>query len=177
MTCERIEELLPLFAEGDMAGDDRRMVEAHLEGCAACRESLVVYRSIESALVSRRELLPEASRTASAVMARLRPRASVLPYRRPYYGWIGAPALAGVLMVVAAVALIFFRGAIADFVDFMERAGGPAVEAYSRGVGEWTRWMTVATGGDDFTLFLVLLGATALMLAAGGWMVLRLVRT
>lgn len=177
MTCERIEELLPLYVEGDISGDDRRLLEAHLEGCAACRESLAASRSIEAALVSRRELLPDASRTAAAVIERLRPHRSERPYYRPYYGWIGARALAFVLLVVAAAALYIFRGAVADFVDFMEREGGPAAEAYSRGVGEWTRWVVHATGGDDFTLLLVLLGTTALMLAAGGWMVLRLVRT
>jgi anti-sigma factor RsiW len=175
MSCGRIEELLPLYVDGDLAGEERRMVDDHLAACGACRESLAAYRVIESALVSRRELRPAAARTAAAVIERVRPRA--YRYRRPLFGWIfggmGAPGLAGAALLLAGIALYVFRGVVADFFAWMEE---PTAAVYSRGAAEWTQWVAGATGGSDLALLVTYLGTTAIIMLAGSWMVLRLVR-
>ncbi|MCI0486685.1 MAG: zf-HC2 domain-containing protein [Blastocatellia bacterium] len=40
MECERINELLPWFANGTLEGEERRTVSEHLAGCRSCRREL-----------------------------------------------------------------------------------------------------------------------------------------
>ncbi|MCB9378633.1 MAG: zf-HC2 domain-containing protein [Holophagales bacterium] len=42
--CRGFEERLPWFAHGGLEEDERREIEAHLEGCAACRAALASTR-------------------------------------------------------------------------------------------------------------------------------------
>ena len=37
MNCQQIESMLPSFVDGVAAAGDRRLVEAHLAACPACR--------------------------------------------------------------------------------------------------------------------------------------------
>lgn len=37
LSCDIVQDLLPLYTDGVCSGDSRRAVEAHLEGCPACR--------------------------------------------------------------------------------------------------------------------------------------------
>ena len=47
LTCDVVQDILPLYAEGLASGDSRRLVEAHLEICDACRKQLDAMRSHE----------------------------------------------------------------------------------------------------------------------------------
>ena len=40
MNCDRARELFSPFLDGELTGEDRRWLEAHLEECAGCREAL-----------------------------------------------------------------------------------------------------------------------------------------
>ena len=40
ITCNIIEDILPLYVDGVVSEDSRRLVEEHLEGCEECRYSL-----------------------------------------------------------------------------------------------------------------------------------------
>lgn len=44
LDCEAVLELLPWYARGTLATDERRAVDAHLEGCASCRAELADVR-------------------------------------------------------------------------------------------------------------------------------------
>ncbi len=49
-SCEHIGELLVPYADGELEGDERRRVEAHLAACPACREEVhLLSRSLELA--------------------------------------------------------------------------------------------------------------------------------
>lgn len=50
MNCEAAQSLLPAFADGRSAGDDLRLLETHVAGCAACRARVEELRSLRSAL-------------------------------------------------------------------------------------------------------------------------------
>jgi len=52
MNCERIEELLPSYADGGLATEDRASVEAHLETCRSCAGLLVCLRASDEALAA-----------------------------------------------------------------------------------------------------------------------------
>ncbi len=50
MDCEEIRELLPLYAGGDLEGEEREAVEAHVNVCAACARELDLFREARAAL-------------------------------------------------------------------------------------------------------------------------------
>ena len=37
ITCQVVEDLLPLYHDGVCSGDSRKIVEEHLEECQSCR--------------------------------------------------------------------------------------------------------------------------------------------
>ena len=70
--CETIDPLLSLYADGMTSLDESARVEAHLPGCASCRESLAWMRATRFALASRPVALPPADlrvRIAEAIAA------------------------------------------------------------------------------------------------------------
>jgi anti-sigma factor RsiW len=58
MTCERIEELLSAYLEGDLTGAEKREVEAHLAGCPSCAELLSFLRETQDAFSAFPEIEP-----------------------------------------------------------------------------------------------------------------------
>jgi len=56
MTCRKIEELLPLYAEGELEAQDRRRVETHLAACPNCRRLLACLKQTEAGLARFPEL-------------------------------------------------------------------------------------------------------------------------
>ncbi len=56
MTCERIEELLSAFLEGDLSRAEKALVEIHLSGCPDCTALLAVLSRTEKALAAFPEL-------------------------------------------------------------------------------------------------------------------------
>ncbi len=50
MTCEEVWEQLSAFLDGELEVVQRRQVERHLQGCAACREALHMLEEISAAV-------------------------------------------------------------------------------------------------------------------------------
>lgn len=50
MNCKHVRELLPLLTYGDLAGDERSAIEAHLSQCAACRTELAALNQVRGLL-------------------------------------------------------------------------------------------------------------------------------
>jgi len=50
MKCEPIEELLSLYIEGELAAEERAIVESHLQSCPACAELLAILKETRLAL-------------------------------------------------------------------------------------------------------------------------------
>jgi hypothetical protein len=72
VTCESIEPLLPLYADGMAAPGEIRQVESHLPDCESCRETLFWMQATHRALAARPAALPPAdlhSRIAQAIAA------------------------------------------------------------------------------------------------------------
>ena len=71
-SCESVEPLLPLYADGMATPDEMRFVEAHLPACADCRAALSWIQATHSALASRPIAAPPPdlhSRIAQAIAA------------------------------------------------------------------------------------------------------------
>ncbi len=108
MRCERAGELVNAYVDGELRGDDRASVAAHIEACAACRELVdETERASEAVRAIGREVAPEA--LGSLIYGHLsnaagehEVRKGVIPWRMSRYVWRNAAALAAccVLSVV-----------------------------------------------------------------------------
>jgi anti-sigma factor RsiW len=170
MNCDRIEELLPGYADGDITADEKRLVDTHVEHCETCRESLAFFMQMESQLVERRELRPSATVAAHRVTHRLGLRKRL--------GWFDAlasvpGAIAGALVAFGAAWLLGGH-AITTLVN---KGAGVGVDTRADAiVDQWVRGVDSLAAGSSLTLPIVTAGLTALILLAGSWMVLRFVR-
>jgi anti-sigma factor RsiW len=166
MNCNRIEELLPGYADGDITADDKRQVDVHVETCDACRESLAFFLQMENQLVERSALRPSAAVAARRVVQRLGLRNRL--------GWFDAltsvpGAIAGGLV---ALGVVWLAGGHALTGLF----GGRGVAYGDAVVDHWVHGVDFLAAGSELTLPIVTAGLTALILLTGSWMVLRFVR-
>jgi anti-sigma factor RsiW len=111
MTCHKIEELLPLYAEEGLDAQDRQRVETHLAGCPDCRHLLACLKQTETGLARFPQL--EVSPT---LMARLQAipssaKKKIRPQTRARF-FLAKPSLQPVLagaflLLVFAATLVF----------------------------------------------------------------------
>jgi hypothetical protein len=66
MTCERFEELLSAYLEGELSGQEKREMDGHIAACSSCAELLSLFRETQGALAGFPELEP-----GPALMAKL----------------------------------------------------------------------------------------------------------
>lgn len=57
-THQRIWDLLPWYVNGTLPGEERRVVENHLDACSRCREEIAVCRATREALAEAGEIAP-----------------------------------------------------------------------------------------------------------------------
>ena len=113
--CREWRELLGAYALGHLDGDERAGLEAHLEGCAGCREELAalapVARMLPHADPARFELAPEPppelGRRIAATIEGEKQQAQQRRRRRTFGGFAFGGAAAA---AVAAVLLLFVFG-------------------------------------------------------------------
>jgi len=95
------EHLLARAADGALSDAEQRDVQAHLEGCAACREALDAQRLVARALVARAAVEPTAG-FASRVSARLDAQQRGILDLANWRAWtVGLAPVAAALVVVA----------------------------------------------------------------------------
>jgi hypothetical protein len=113
-SCREWRELLGAYALGHLEGDERAGLEAHLEGCAGCREELATLQPVAQMLPhadpARFELAPEpppelGRRIAATIEAEK--QRSQRRRRRTFAGFAFGGAAAA---AVAAVLLLFVLG-------------------------------------------------------------------
>ncbi len=169
MNCEALENLLPLYVDGELPEEERRRFDIHLRRCASCREALSFYRELETSLAGRRDLRPAPHPFAAKVARSLAPR--------PVWGvlsdLVGLPGILGAAFVLVGVVLLVYRDAVAHFFTRFN-------EGFSIGLSPlaeaWIYEATRFTGGGELTLLAVFAGVLALIMLTGSWMVLRFVR-
>jgi predicted anti-sigma-YlaC factor YlaD len=92
MTCERFEELLSAYLEGELAAAERAAMDAHISACPACAELAGLMRETVAAAAGLREAEP-----SPALMARLyaipEERTARGRLFRPVFDWLARPAL------------------------------------------------------------------------------------
>lgn len=105
MKCNRIEELLVQYIEGDLSAEECRTVDEHVSSCAECRRSLEVFISLDESLGELRKVVPS-WKTAEARFSR---RAGLAKRRSIPELLFNAPVIAGFSFIALGVVL-FLRG-------------------------------------------------------------------
>jgi anti-sigma factor RsiW len=107
MTCERFEELLSAYLEGEVSPEEKREMDAHLAACSACAELLTVFRETQEALRGFPELEP-----GPALMDRLYAIPEKKRLFRPVFDFLLRPSLQPVFAALSAlfiaISFVFF---------------------------------------------------------------------
>ncbi len=152
MTCERIEELLSAYLEGELGAAERAEVESHLASCPACAGLLEALREVTGAMAS----FPEAE-PSPALMARLygipERKAGRKKWLRPVFDLLTRPALQPVyaaftvLFLVLSFVLYLPQGqAIRKELDIRFHRGLGTIEKLYAGAGSITSELGEFTG-------------------------------
>lgn len=137
MTCERIEELLSAYLEGELGASERAAVEDHLAACPACAELLAGLREVAGAMAAM-AAFPEAE-PSPALMARLygipERQAVKKSWFRPVFDFLTRPALqpvyAAFTVLLVALSFVLFHPegqAIRNKIDIQFNRGVGTVE-------------------------------------------------
>jgi anti-sigma factor RsiW len=131
MTCERFEELLSAYLEGELAAAERAEVESHLAACPGCAELAGLMRETLGATAA----FPQAE-PSPALMARLyaipEERAAKKGRFRVAFDWLARPALQPVYAALTGLVIVL------SLVLFHPEAGGlrKAIDVkFHRGLG------------------------------------------
>ena len=105
MTCQRIEELLSAYLEGELAAAERAEVESHLAGCRECAELAGLVREEMAAAAA----FPEAE-PSPALLARLyaipETKREKKRFFQPVFDWLARPALKPVYATATGVLIV-----------------------------------------------------------------------
>ena len=131
MTCERIEELLSAYLEGDLAAAEKAEVEAHLAGCAECSGLAALMREALAAAAAFPEVEPSPELLAGlyAIPETRRAKRRLL---QPLFDWLARPALQPVYAAATGLLIVL------SFVLFHPEGRGirKAIDVqFHRGVG------------------------------------------
>jgi anti-sigma factor RsiW len=107
MTCERFEELLSAYLEGEVSAEERREMDTHATSCPACAELLSLFRASQEALAAFPEVEP-----GPALMARLYAIPEKKKFFKPVFDFLVRPDLQPVFAALSAlfiaVSFVFF---------------------------------------------------------------------
>jgi len=165
-----MDRLLARHAAGDLTDEEEIIAQVHLAVCEECRESLEIYASIESALVSRAGERPSARAASRDIIKRLRreePHAFVSSL------W-NAPIIIGAV-VALSILLTAVLGRLLDSPPTAPQGtpGLTALERYFAGIPEW---IAGVFGGEIWLIFAVY-GAVAVgFVVLGSLVMLRFAR-
>lgn len=111
------EDLLAEYVDGTLAENERAVLDAHLAGCARCREEVEAAARAVSALASLEEEPVPLGVTGPVLAEARRSGPSAAPGRRPLwerYQWAGGLAAAAALLLLVAVLVPQLTGRSAD---------------------------------------------------------------
>ena len=127
--CRRLADLLQLYAEGESAADERRLVEEHLRQCPECRSTLSCLRRIDAMVAAGPELpasaLPLLLGLDEAVLRRV--QRLERPLLRPLNRALNLAASVALVLAIGALALALYAAASQLQWKGVPTSGTPAV--------------------------------------------------
>jgi anti-sigma factor RsiW len=107
MTCERFEELLSAYLEGDLSAEEKRAIDGHIAACSSCAELLSLLRETQGALRSFPQVDPSPD-----LMAKLYAIPEKKRFFRPVFNFLLRPDLQPVFaafsVLFIAISFVFF---------------------------------------------------------------------
>jgi hypothetical protein len=151
MKCDQVKDLIPLFLYGELSFDEEDGFEAHVDECAACRETLARERRFHRAL-NAQELTP-----APELLARCRQdlERNLTSAGRPHGSWWGRvrdaftirpAALPGGWQAAAAMALVAFGFFSARWIPY-SIPGGPQMASLGEPLTSRVRYVEPQASG------------------------------
>jgi hypothetical protein len=160
MNCERIEELLTRYVEGDLAADERRMVDEHLAACERCSLSLELFSSLEASLIARKAEIPSAGASSRRIMKRLRRDEGYTFICSPW----GAPVLIGSVVLLSVILTVVFGRLLAQPSPSESGTLFVRIERFFAHIPD----LIVGALGGEYWLIITVYVALALCFAAAG---------
>jgi anti-sigma factor RsiW len=169
MKHDHIEEMLPRYIDGDLTGEEKRVVKEHLSSCADCREAMDLYTSLENALVSFKKERSSPRKTYNAISRRLPLDPAFSPF-----SFIRSPVVLGTAAVtlIAILTIIFHE----QMNSALTGLGGVSFDSIARSFEGIPQWLIDITGGNAWLLVLVITAETLLFSFAMGFAALRITR-
>jgi anti-sigma factor RsiW len=171
MECERIEEILPLYIDGDLTADEAAGVSAHVARCELCAKSLETYMELENSLLALPETLPDPRKVASrtAVLLDLKKNRSVAGIaRRLSFIWAISVATAGLILLVSR---FDFVSAILSGQDSFVASAGSLMDGWTASttgmISGMIRQIEAIMAGDPWILASGMIGFGMLIFTAG----------
>ncbi len=167
-SCERIEPLLPAYAEGELPSGEMQEVDRHLAGCDACRDALADYTLLEEALLRRREEVPAAHILYKSVLhglgySRIRVILNTL---------FSLPGILSVSFFMVGMILWAHR----SWTEALLSRDLQLIQPLSQ-AAEWlTNGIVRLSGGDVWVLLTAYIGLTAIVLLVTGKIVFNFIR-
>lgn len=138
MTCERFEELLSAYLEGELAAAEKAEVDAHLAACPKCAALLALMKDMTGAMAAFPEAEPSLALLSSlyAIPTAKREKRN---FFRPAFDWLTRPALqpvyAAFTVLFIALSFVLFhpegRGIRKQFDLTFHRGIGTAEKLYA----------------------------------------------
>jgi predicted anti-sigma-YlaC factor YlaD len=138
MTCERFEELLSAYLEGELAAAEKAEADSHLAACPECAALLALMKDMTGAMAAFPEAEPSPALLSSlcAIPAAKREKKRLF---RPVFDWLTRPALqpvyAAFTVLFVAVSFVLFhpegRGIRKQFDLTFHRGIGTAEKLYA----------------------------------------------
>lgn len=156
--CQNIETLSMAFLDDELVAEERRELELHLLGCAACRQHVDTQRA-ELDTIRRALVAPPASALLKARVARALDAEDAAAVRRERDRW-SRWVLPGSAMAAAAAALlvVFLGGAAvprsqesSDVATMVRRQSGLPLEVQGASTGSWLRQHFAPVEPPQFT--------------------------
>ncbi len=161
MKCDRIEELLPGYVEGDLSEEDKLLVDRHLAKCALCRESFKVYADLERRLAEIKSEMPLPAAVYSGVAAKLGLRKRRIS---PAAIW-NVPFVTGLVTAICALILFVYREPLRELYPGVMAAVSKIVSDFSTAL---PGWIVHIAGGETWVLYCVYMLLVFLTILIGG---------
>lgn len=180
MECDRIEELLPLYIDGELSPEEASAVTVHLAGCEDCARSLETYQVLEDSLSAMPSALPEPRAVASRVTGSLgleNRRSLAAVFSRMSIVWTIAVATAAIILLVSRF----------DYVSALMSGQKSILDSAARSMDYWTatasgtiagifRQVEMTLSGDPWVLTMAMIGFGLLIFTAGVMAALKTLR-
>jgi anti-sigma factor RsiW len=169
--CERFEELLPLYIDGELSAEEAAGVTVHLTGCEECTQSLDTYRALESSLDAMPGILPDSLAVSSMVTEHLgleKRRSVAAIFSRMSLVWTLAVATAALILLISRF----------DFVSALMSGQESFTESAASSLEYWTGTVSGAIAdlfsqieatlaGDPWVLVTAMIGFGLVIFTAG----------